>query len=46
MKCKFCGSESVIKVGKYYQGGIKQRYLCKNCGRIFVVKIAPPPEQK
>lgn len=34
--CKFCGSEQLIKAGKSIKSGITyQKYLCKNCGRIF-----------
>ena len=36
--CKFCGSENVIKRGfKKTQQGKKQRFLCKDCKRRFVV---------
>ncbi len=34
MKCVYCGSEKTVKNGKSNQG--KQRYLCKECGKIFV----------
>jgi len=34
MECRYCKSEKVIKYGKSNQN--KQRYKCKNCGRIFV----------
>ncbi len=34
MRCAYCNSERVVKNGKSNQG--KQRYLCKECGRIFV----------
>lgn len=40
MKCKFCGSTKVNKAGISYQGGRRQRYLCKNCGRTFREKEA------
>jgi hypothetical protein len=26
----------VVKAGIHYAGGRKQRWLCKNCGRIFI----------
>jgi len=32
MKCKYCGSENVVKNGKIRE---KQSYLCKNCGYRF-----------
>ena len=34
MKCVYCGSQRTVKNGKSNQR--KQRYLCKECGRIFV----------
>ena len=34
MRCAYCKSERVVKNGKSNQG--KQRYLCKECKRIFV----------
>ncbi|MDM7273048.1 MAG: IS1 family transposase [Sulfurihydrogenibium azorense] len=34
MKCVYCSSEKIVKNGKSNQG--KQRYLCKDCGKIFV----------
>lgn len=30
MKCKYCKNKSLIRKGKT---GIKQRYLCKSCGK-------------
>jgi transposase-like protein len=30
MKCKYCGSEHVVKNGNKWG---KQRYLCRNCGK-------------
>lgn len=36
MKCKHCGSKNVIKSGVDRHGGnIYQRYLCKDCNRVF-----------
>lgn len=32
-KCKYCGSESIIRYGKTRQG--INRYRCKECGRLF-----------
>jgi len=32
MKCKYCGSENVVKNGKIRE---RQSYLCKNCGYRF-----------
>lgn len=32
-KCKHCGSKNVVKAGKSYAGGVKQRWLCKDCHR-------------
>ncbi|GAB6072468.1 hypothetical protein JCM14244_08450 [Venenivibrio stagnispumantis] len=40
MRCVYCNSEKIVKNGKSNQG--KQRYLCKECGRIFVEN----PERK
>ena len=34
MRCAYCKSEKIVKNGKSNQG--KQRYLCKECKRIFV----------
>jgi hypothetical protein len=33
-------SKNLVKAGIQYAGGRKQRWLCKDCGRVF---IAPPP---
>jgi putative transposase len=33
MNCKYCESEKVVKHGKV---GVKQRYLCKDCGHKFI----------
>ncbi len=40
MRCVYCGSEKIVRNGKSNQG--KQRYLCKECRRIFVEN----PERK
>jgi DNA-directed RNA polymerase subunit RPC12/RpoP len=37
-KCPACDSEAVYKYGKTRQG--KQRFLCLNCNRQFVLKSA------
>ena len=37
--CKYCDSKRVIKHGiRRNKNGIKQRYLCKNCNRTFVLE--------
>ncbi|MDM7273839.1 IS1/IS1595 family N-terminal zinc-binding domain-containing protein [Sulfurihydrogenibium azorense] len=36
MKCVYCSSEKIVKIGKSNQG--IQRYLCNECGKIFVDK--------
>lgn len=36
IKCTKCGSENVIKTGKTWNK--KQRYGCKNCRKMFVIK--------
>jgi len=33
IKCKHCGSKSAVKNGKTKNG--KQRYKCKDCGKVF-----------
>ena len=35
MRCVYCGSERVVKSGK--TSTQKQRYLCRACGRRFIV---------
>jgi transposase-like protein len=32
-RCPNCGSDHVVKAGKYNRGerGVEQRYLCKSC---------------
>ncbi|MEM2191988.1 MAG: hypothetical protein QXG38_00025 [Candidatus Hadarchaeales archaeon] len=35
-RCKFCESTNIVKAGIHYAGGRKQRWLCKDCGRIFL----------
>jgi len=32
-RCPNCGSDRVVKAGKYNRGqkGVEQRYLCKDC---------------
>lgn len=38
--CKYCGSENVIKRGvRKNQRGRVQRFLCKDCGKRFVVNV-------
>ena len=34
LKCKFCGSNRINKRGKQKYNG-KQRYLCRDCGKIW-----------
>lgn len=34
LKCKFCGSDRINKRGKQKYNG-KQRYLCRDCGKIW-----------
>jgi transposase-like protein len=38
MKCPYCGSEEIIKKGKYWRNKEIQRYQCKNCGKKFLEK--------
>ena len=35
-KCKYCNCKDCIKRGKTRTN--KQRYICKNCGKSFVLK--------
>lgn len=35
-KCPNCGSEKTVKNGHIHNG--KQRFLCKSCGRQFILK--------
>lgn len=47
VKCRYCGSEAVVKYGKYKE---VQRYLCKSCHRKFKwddrqYKMKSPTEQ-
>ncbi|MBL7713340.1 MAG: IS1 family transposase [Chitinophagaceae bacterium] len=39
--CRACSSDNVIKNGK--SSNDKQRYLCKNCGKRFIVFTAIRP---
>lgn len=41
-ECKFCGSGKVVKAGIHYAGGPRQRWLCKDCGRVF---LSPSPSK-
>jgi transposase-like protein len=38
MRCPRCGSQEVTRYGFAYAGGKKQRYLCKKCGRTFLLE--------
>jgi len=44
MKCIHCNSNNVVKCGKYItsDGIVRQRYLCKNCNKKFVVNPIKP----
>ena len=44
--CKFCSSKELVKAGIHYAGGRKQRWLCKNCGRIFISPFPKKPDLK
>ncbi|HIQ25162.1 MAG TPA: IS1 family transposase [Persephonella sp.] len=37
MRCVYCKSKRIVKNRKSNQG--KQRYKCKECGRIFVENL-------
>ena len=38
-KCKFCESTRFVKAGKSLRvGNYVQRYVCKNCGKYFVME--------
>jgi transposase-like protein len=40
LSCPECNSNEIIKAGCGWSGRYKvQKYLCKNCGRIFGVKL-------
>lgn len=43
-KCKFCGSEDVVRAGIHYAGRRRQRWLCKRCGRVFLGEPSPKLE--
>jgi ssDNA-binding Zn-finger/Zn-ribbon topoisomerase 1 len=40
-RCPNCGSDRVVKAGKYNRGqkGMEQRYLCKSCHRFTTKPI-------
>ncbi len=41
--CCFCNSKEVIKNGFYkHKNNVEQRYLCKNCNRIFLERTSSP----
>lgn len=40
--CKYCGSDNLVKYGL---SNAKQKYLCKDCGRIFTDNSARPSMQ-
>lgn len=36
IQCKYCGNWRVVKMGKVStRQGLKQRYICRNCGKTF-----------
>ena len=35
LKCKYCNSNNINKIGKQNN---KQRYLCRNCERTFILE--------
>ncbi len=40
LKCKFCGSEDLRKVGKYLSSnGVRQKVQCKSCYKIFIAGL-------
>jgi len=44
--CPYCKSKNIIKNGFYkYNGNVEQRYLCKNCGRVFQNNSTSPFHQ-
>ncbi len=38
IKCRYCGSDKIVKAGKCKSEkyGVRQMYLCKDCGKRFV----------
>ena len=44
MNCIHCNSDNVVKCGKFItsNGIVRQRYLCKNCNKKFVVNPIKP----
>ena len=40
IKCPYCGSYNIMKNGtRKNKNGIKQRYMCKDCNRTFVLDL-------
>ena len=39
IKCKFCGSDKVIKQGQSQAREPKQKMYCKSCHRFFVTTL-------
>ena len=41
--CCFCNSKEVIKNGFYkHKNNVEQRYLCKNCNKVFLERTSTP----
>ena len=41
--CCFCNSKEVIKNGFYkHKNNVEQRYLCKNCNKVFLERTSSP----
>ena len=44
--CPHCKCKSIVKNGFYkYKGNVEQRYLCKDCGKLFLEKTNSPFHQ-
>jgi len=44
--CPYCKSKDIVKHGLYkYKGNVEQRYLCKNCNKLFLEKTSSPFHQ-
>jgi transposase-like protein len=47
MQCPECQSTDTCKYGQLWSGRqLKQRYLCKKCGRTWLDKLLPPRDDK
>jgi len=44
--CPYCKSKNIVKHGLYkYKDNVEQRYLCKNCDKLFLEKTNSPFHQ-